>query len=311
MAFYSPDAPMGQRLESVLGLLQRQRPDSVSSSLSLTWLRFPQVPQPAATAAAERPLIAGGQERALPCGVSWRGEQLQEPGGLVALPYLIAVEQWLREDRLLEEPELRRALGAMVRQGSGDALSYVLDRLSGTTSGPALLPSRRQAWERQRLLVNAWLAELAWPELKGASAWHKTWGEGPYGQDRQFLEGAGAPGNRLSSEGLARLLWAVLEGTLVSPPACRRMGEVLQHEPSPRGWLAQRLPAEARRWGLAACGAAGVQEAVYVESAGGREPQLLVVLASGAAWPEQTNLLSELGQMLLSGQPLPASAALA
>jgi hypothetical protein len=308
MAFYSPDARMGQHLATLAALLQRQRPGCGSDSLALTWLRFPQTPQSALPAPADLPLIAGSPERVQPCGASWRGEQLQEPGALVALPYLIAVEQWLREDRLQEEPELRRALKAMARQGSVDALSFVLDRLSGTTSGPALLPSRRHAWERQRLLVNAWLAELGWSELEGINACHKTWVEGPYGRDRQFLDGQGAPGNLVSSEGLARLLLAVIEGTLVSPPACGRLCSVLLQESSPQGWLTQDLAGVDRRWGLADGGAAGIQEAVYLEPSGGRAPQLLVLLASGAAWHDQGALLAELGHNLLTGQAESASA---
>jgi len=307
MAFYSPDAPMGQQLACLMAALECQGSGPVAETLAITWLRFPLSPQPAPSAPAELPLIAGATERIRPRGASWRGGRLQEPGGLVALPYLIAVEQWLREDRLLEEPELRRALGMMLQFGSCDALSYVVDRLSGTTSGPALLPSARSAWERQRRLVTDWLASLGWPELEGARACHKVWSEGPYGRDRAFLDGEGGLGNRLSCEGLARLLLAVIEGTLVSPPACRRLRAALQQESSPQGWLTRDLVGDVRRWGLAAGGPAGIQEAVYLEPSGGREPQLLVLLTSGAAWNERAALLAELGHNLLTGQPWPAS----
>ena len=80
--------------------------------------------------------------------------------------YAVAAEQWLQRDLIPEAEELRRALMDMIADSSNDATGLVLDLLTGTTSGPALQGERWQQWQRQRRLVNDWLAELAWPELE-------------------------------------------------------------------------------------------------------------------------------------------------
>lgn len=300
MAFYSPDAAMGQRLNALVDLLQRQQPIPERRSLAITWLRFPLNPQ-AAAAAGEQPRIANSSERVVPRGASLHGAQLQDPGVLVALPCLLAVEQWIRDDRLQEDPELRRALEALGRRGSAEAHSHVLDRLSGTTSGPELPPQRLAAWQRQRRLLDGWLGSLGWPELEGASACHRIWAEGPYGRDRQLLEQMGGAGNRCSTEALARLLTALVEGSLVSPPACGRLRALLRG--GPVSTLSGMLPGEMGIWGLGACSGAGLQLAVYGEPEGAREPQLLVLLAGGSCWARDPAPLNELVQGLLGWSP--------
>ena len=302
MAFYSPDAAMGQRLNALVDLLQHQRPSPDSRSLAITWLRWPLQPQ--AAASGDQPRIAVSQERPAPRGASLHGGQPLDPGALVALPCLIAVEQWIREDRLQEDQELRRALGALVRRGSAEALSHVLDRLSGTTSGPDLPPERLVAWQRQRQLLEGWLGSLGWPELEGASAGHRIWLEGPYGRDRQWLEQAGGAGNRLSSDALARLLTAVVEGSLVSPPACGRMRALLRWDLS----TATAPQRGVRLWGLEARSGSGVQRCVYVEREDIPEPQVLVLLAGGSCWTRDPAPLDELVRGLLSWQPQASAA---
>lgn len=289
MAFYSPDASMDQRLAALVQRLAGERGQGLSDGLSITWLRY------------GRSLLELDRDRqdsgdagtdAAVHGAAWQGARLRDPADLVQLVYLIASERWLQRGLLEEEPELRRAQQAMIRLGSHDATSYVVDRLSGTTSGPALSETNRQAWMDQRQLVDAWLMSLGWPELEGCRAAHKTWQDGPYGREHDFLTAAQLNGNRFSSDGLARLLQAVLAGSLISPPACQRMRQLLavpgRQEtatvepgraldalvPSPgAGWR--------RFWGRAGRGPASHQLALYGEGEG-RDSVLLVVLAEPA-----------------------------
>jgi len=247
-------------------------------------------------------------------GACWRGMERRDPGELVQLVYLIAAERWLQRGLLRQEPELSRALRAMASQGSHEATSYVVDRLSGTTSGPALAPHARAAWAAQRLLVNGWLASLGWPELEGCRAAQKTWQDGPYGRERDFLGDSGENADRFSSDGLARLLEAVLAGTLISPPACRRMRELLaeppagaDQAPTPRSRLSSLLgsdpPAGLRFWGKGGRSAAGVQLAVYGEGEK-RLPFLLVILVERAYAGDTVGLLDRVVRELSRADPL-------
>ena len=294
MAFYSPDAAMGQRLSSLVeGLAAGEGCGVPASQLAITWLRYPRSLRAAASAAAARsaPARRSDQEDGalMGRGASWRGDQGQDPGALVQLPYLVAVERWLQRDLLIDGADLRRALAAMVRQGCLEATSHLVDVLSGTTSGPSLPPERQLLWERQRELVNGWLASLGWPELQGCRACQKLWAGVPYGREQASLREDGANGNSFSSEGLARLLQGVMADSLVSPPACARMRDLLRWgpdqgdgdgpRPSPLGAL---LPPEARLWGLVASRSLGGGLALYGEVEG-QEPFLVVLLDAQAA----------------------------
>jgi len=292
MAFYSPDGSLHQRLTALVQRLAGERGDGLASGLSITWLQYPgsllAQAQEGYEVSAWR-AVAGVGSASQARGAAWQGSRLRDPGDLVRLPYLIACERWLQRGLLEDEPELRRALLAMIRQGSHDATSYVVDRLSGTTSGPALAAPGREAWTAQRLLVNRWLISLGWPELEGCQAAQKTWQDGPYGREREFCGADQENGNRFSSDGLARLFEGVLAGTLISPPACRRMGTLLAVPESegvadadpPLGLASLLPPAGAgwqRFWGLGGRGSVSTRVALYGEG-DGLPPTLLVVLA--------------------------------
>jgi hypothetical protein len=307
MAFYSPDGSMDQRLEALVQRLAGERGEALASGLSITWLRYGEslLAQGHERHGPDDPRGAAASEAVRPgCGASWQGGRLQDPGDLVQLPYLIAIERWVQKGLLEDEPELNRALLAMIRQGSHDATSYVVDRLSGTTSGPVLAESGREVWMAQRRLVNGWLASLGWPELEGCQAAQKTWQDGPYGRERQFLGPERENANRFSSDGLARLGEAVLAGTLISPPACQRMRSLLAvtapegiEAAEPLAALAAQLSQAGdggrRIWGKAGHGANSLQLLLYAEGAG-QVPTLLVVLGEPGADLGSEGLLGEI-----------------
>ena len=128
---------MDQTLSSLVEELDAAVGAPLSRQLAITWLRYPNGLNVAAETTAREPLHRGAASMGR--GASWQGERCLDPGALIQLPYLVAVEAWMQRDLLPEEPELRRALAAMVRQGSPEATAYVVDRLSGTTGGPSLL----------------------------------------------------------------------------------------------------------------------------------------------------------------------------
>lgn len=314
MAFYSPDAAMDQRLNALMRRLAAEHGAARAAALSVTWLCYSASLLPPER---DNPDLGAGRHAAAadPArGASWQGAQQRDPGALVQLPYLIASERWLQRGLLEEEPELRRALRAMIRQGSHDATSYVVDRLSGTTSGPVLAARAHAAWAKQRSLVNGWLVSLGWPELEGCLAVQKTWQEGPYGRERQFIGPALEHANRFSSDGLARLLEGVLSGTLISPPACQRMRSLLAAQQSPLaeapvlpGTLALPLPVadsgSRRWWGIGGGGDRSHELALYAE-AEGQAPTLLVVLLERSPGDDPGRLLSEIVAGLLEAEAL-------
>jgi len=297
MAFYSPEPAMQQLLGDLVLECERQDRPGLGRVLSMTCLRFPES-------------IVGRGGRLTPeafwslpvAGASWGGERFRDPGALVHLVYLVACEAWLQRQWLKESPELRRAMAAMVGHGCPDAASLVVDLLSGTTSGPSLPLSRQPMWIRQRQLVNEWMTQLGWLELQGCNASQKTWAQGPYGREADFMGPNAENRNRFNSEALARLFLAVIGGVLVSPPACGRMGEMLTNssEASLKGSLAEKIPIGCRLWHTGSFGARSRQEAAYLEI-NGEAPLLVVALVEGGAWANDQHLLPAIGLGLVQG----------
>ena len=304
MAFYSPDPAMGQCLADLVRALELDGRPGLAEQLSITWLRYPQsLIEAAASQAASshwgHPWV----------GAAWRGEQLRYPASVVKLVYLVAAESWRQQDLLAGDDELDRALAAMVAHSSNNATEHVVDRLSGTTGGPELSGLEWTLWSEQRQLVNRWLASLGWAELAGWNACQKTWDDGPYGRERQFYGPGHSNRNRLSCDGVARLLHAVMASAIVSPPACGRMRLLLERslEPDARaadpdnqvdGFLGEALPQGARLWSKAGWMSQARHDAAYFE-ADGIAPTLLVVMSEGEACAADARLLPELAARLL------------
>jgi hypothetical protein len=292
MAFYSLDPAMGQALSALVGQLEAEDRPGLAASLSLTWLRLD--PDP---------------EGPLPRGASWNGDRLRYPASVVKLVYLVAAEAWLQRRLIEDDPELRRALEAMIRDSSNDATSLVVDLLSGTSSGPSLPPGRFARWAQQRRLVNDWLASLDWPELAGCNACQKTWEDGPYGRENDFYGVSRDNRNSLSTEATARLLHDVIRDRLVSPPACARMRALLHRSLDPLerqadplnqvdGFLGGGLPAAARLWSKAGWMSQARHDAAYIEIEG-QAPVLLVAFSEGAAAAQDETLLPAISRRLL------------
>ena len=307
MAFYCPDGAMAQRLQSVVAQLQAEGRPELEQQLSITWLRYDRSLLNSAAQASDSEAFWAQQ----PSGASWNGELPRYPASVVKLLYLVAAETWLQRQLIDDSPELRGALADMIRDSSNDATGLVVDLLTGTTSGPELGADALERWGQQRQLVNRWLAELAWPEWQGCNACQKTWGDGPYGRERQFYGADLHNRNRLSSDFTARLLHAVIAGGLLSPQACRRMQGLLARSLHPAeraadpenqvdGFLGEGLPPGARLWSKAGWMSQARHDAAYVE-AEGQAPMLLVVFSEGGERAADTTLLPELCRHLLQG----------
>jgi hypothetical protein len=308
MAFYSADPAMGQKLADLVHALEQEGRPGLGAQLSITWLRY------AKSLCNREPLEATPLEAG--SGASWRGGQLRQPGSLVNLIYLVACEAWLQRQLLRDEPELRRAMAAMVKPAPSahGATGLIVDLLSGTTSGPSLTEDRFITWKSQRELVTHWLESLGWPELVGWQACQKTWADGPYGRELDFHRAVQGYRNLLTTDGTARLLEAVMAGSIISPPACRRMQSLLER---PLGdssmntaeldelaeFINPGISPNTRIWGKASWVGEARHGAAYVETELG-PPMLLIVVSEGATCPSQEGMLPEIAGRLMDYQPM-------
>src|SRR5437773_5987236 len=85
-----------------------------------------------------------------PVRASYRGDAPIYPASVVKLFYLVAVHRWLEDGKLNDTEELRRALHDMIVESYNEATHYIVDLLTGTTSGPELSSAQLNEWVDKR-----------------------------------------------------------------------------------------------------------------------------------------------------------------
>jgi beta-lactamase class A len=105
-----------------------------------------------------------------------RGNAPTYPASVIKLFYLAAAHRWMEDGKLADTPELRRAMRDMIVDSSNDATHYVIDLLTGTTSGPELPDDAIKVWFEQRNAVNRYFAAHGYPDI---NANKKPWATGP------------------------------------------------------------------------------------------------------------------------------------
>lgn len=304
MAFYANDGELQEHLLCSLNNMEQHRPWMVQQ-VSVTWLRYEHslIDQAAQLSSAEfwdLPVA----------GASHTGATQRYPASAVKVVYMAALEAWYAQGLLRRTAELERATAAMIGNSSNDATSYVVDALSGVTSGPELAGDAYVTWQRQRQLVNQWLQEQNWPELQHCNCCQKTWEEGPYGREKQFYGPQRQNRNRLGSDAMARFLHAIIAGELISPVASNHMRQRLRRslnsearladpENQVDGFLGAALSEGSQLWSKAGWMSTARADVAYVEDPPHR-PTLVAVLGEGASSATDDQWLPELMTKLLA-----------
>jgi beta-lactamase class A len=162
-----------------------------------------------------------------PATASFRGEERIYTASVVKMFYLAAAHRWLEDGRLRETPELNRALRDMIVDSSNDATGYVLDVLTGTSSGMELPPVEMRKWQERRNAVNRYFASLGYTNI---NINQKTFCEDAYGREN-FGRGAnGENRNKLTTNATARLLAEIATRRIVNPARADKMLELLKRD---------------------------------------------------------------------------------
>ncbi|MEB3119703.1 MAG: serine hydrolase, partial [Snowella sp.] len=228
------------------------------------------------------------------------------PASLVKLFYLVAIAEWLESKMVSDSPELQRAVKDMIVDSSNDATSLIVDVLSGTTSGPSLPPAPFETWKQQRNIVNRYLQSLGWEEFQGINVNQKTWGDGPYGREREFVGEMRENRNMVTTNAVARLFHSIIGGVAVSSPRSQTMMQLLRRDlhvnrPDPgeenqvTGFLGEALPKTAQLWSKAGWTSQVRHDCAYIEIPN-RQPYLLVVFTEGPDNARNPQLLPFISQ---------------
>jgi hypothetical protein len=233
--------------------------------------------------------VADLRDRGRPVFASHRGDVQIYPASVVKLFYMAAAHQWLEEGKLEDTAELRRAMRDMIVVSGNEPAHYIVDLLTGTTSGPELPPDELEDWMHKRNAVNRHFAALGYT---GINVNRKPWCEGPYGRESQSMK-IHAPNHRnwLTTEATARLMAEMAAGKQVSAPRSTEMMKLLERDPfdeklsansQARAYTGQALPAGSKLWSKAGWTSQTRHDAAYVELPDGSK-FVLVTFTEGHA----------------------------
>lgn len=234
-----------------------------------------------------------------------RGDQPIYPASVVKLFYLVAAHRWLEDGRIEDSAELRRAMKDMIVDSSNEATHYVLDVLTGTTSGPELTPDALRSWQDQRNAVNRYFSGQGY---RGINCNKKPWCEGPYGRETQAIRTFEPKRNQLTTDATARLMAEVALGRAVTAKRCDEMKALLERDPkaAPRpddqttGFVAGGLPAGAKLWSKAGWTSQTRHDCAFVELPDGGL-WVVVIFTEGHAQDE--GILPGIARELLALRP--------
>jgi beta-lactamase class A len=256
---------------------------------------------------------------AKPAGATHRGAMPFYPASVAKLFWLVALEAWLEAGKLQENPMIDRARSDMIAWSSNEATNYLIDVITGTTSGPELPDFAFTKWAQQRFLAQKFFMGWQWTELVDINLVQKFCDDDRYGREREFVGADGWNHNRLTTDAASRLLIAIMGGVAIAPARSARMASICHRSLDPEdraadpsnqvdGFLGEGLPEGARLWSKAGLtlwthhepASWRRHDAAYVELPGG--PQAgekaftLVVFTQGRAQAENKALLPFIGR---------------
>ena len=212
---------------------------------------------------------------------SIRGNERIYPASVVKLFYMAALERQLDDGKVTMTPELARGLNDMIVVSSNEATQYILDVVTGTSSGAELPPKEFDIWQAKRNRVNRYFASMGYTNI---NANQKTFCEDAYGIEQQSRNYKSENRNALTTDATARLLAEIVTGRMANADSTKKMLDLLKRDPfaatndtddQSHGFSGKALfdkkMTDARLWSKAGWTSKTRHDAAYIETANGQK----------------------------------------
>jgi len=227
---------------------------------------------------------------------SYGGRIPYHPASVVKAFYLVSAHHQASRRRLVLDEPLQKGLRDMIVDSNNDATSYVVDRITGTTSGPELSGSTWRRFVYRRNLPNRFFHPLGYD----INANGKTWCEGVYGREKQLLGQNRENRNRITSDAVAALLLWMAQREAVSVPASDAMLALMARgakDSQVVEFTGEALPPGSRIWSKAGWTSEVRHDAAIVELPNARK-YVLAVCTRGTT--ENTRILPAISAKIVS-----------
>ena len=185
---------MGLALNDILDRVCSNNKEYLKNDIAVTWINYK----------AENDHLAKG------VGFGINNKKLIYPASIVKLVYGLAIYSWIKTGKILLCEEISNALNKMLLHSSNDATSFLVDILTGTTSGPCIEGDTWEHWKYQRSIINDWLKDLNWDELNEINCCQKTWEDRPFGREKEFYGLDDNNRNMMSTDATARIFQEIM-----------------------------------------------------------------------------------------------------
>ncbi len=194
MSFYNIREEMGLALNDILNRVCFNNKEYSKNNIAITWINYK----------GEKNHVGKG------FGFGINNKKLIYPASIVKLVYGLATYSWIKTRKILLCDEISDALYKMLFYSSNDATSFLVDILTGTSSGPCLEDDSWENWKYQRFIINDWLKDLNWDELHGINCCQKTWEDGPFGREKEFYGIDNTNRNMMTTDATARIMEEIM-----------------------------------------------------------------------------------------------------
>jgi len=236
---------------------------------------------------------------------SVRGDARIYPASVVKMFYMAALERQLEDGKVKISPELARGLHDMIVDSSNEATQYILDVVTGTSSGAELPAKQFDAWQYKRNRVNRWFASMAYSNI---NVNQKTFCEDAYGIEQQSRKYNGENRNALTTNATARLLAEIVTGNIAPAPRTAAMMTLLKRDPftgtaddqahsfTAKALIEEKLT-DAKIWSKAGWTSKARHDAAYIELADGAKFVLVIFTENHA---NETNIIPGIAKVILT-----------
>ncbi|MEO6049824.1 MAG: serine hydrolase [Pyrinomonadaceae bacterium] len=215
-----------------------------------------------------------------------RGGERIYPASVVKMFYMAALERQLEDGKVTITPELTRGLRDMIVDSSNEATQYILDVITGTSSGAELPQKQFDAWQYKRNRINRYFSSMGYTNT---NVNQKTFCEDAYGIEQQSRNYKSQNRNMLTTNATARLLAEIVTGRISTPARTKTMMDLLKRDPFAKSndpdsqasgfsgrVLIERNMTDTKLWSKAGWTSKSRHDAAYIETADGLKFVLVV-----------------------------------
>ena len=288
MSFYYINEELGPTLQDILIKTCHGKYPNILNNIAVTWINYEE-----------------GSKKGYGYGIN--NLKTMYPASIVKLVYSLAIYYWIENKTILRDKQIDEAIYEMLGNSSNDATSFIVDLLTGTTSGPSLEKEIFNRWKYQREIINDWLKNLNWEELQNFNCCQKTWEDRPYGREKDFYSTSNKNRNAMTTDGTARVMEEIMQNIKfnkknINLKNClfRQIKEQSQDKDANNqinGFLGEGLPQNIPFWSKAGLMSEARNDAAWWINRN-QSKTLLVVFTEGKEFANDNNFLPEFSKAI-------------